>query len=606
MMTGQSDDDPSSSHIQEQEIEDISSSSGNNSDSDSQGSFQPTHQPIKILWDSSHHHNQPQSLPSFQGEAATLKDIGNQLLKSGDAHGSLKCYAEALEILSGNNNNDDEIAKLQSILYSNQAVAFSKLHQYTIALQSASQAHSLNPSWPKPLHHIARAYLHLNNPRAAVKACLDGEKLVPISSEGLSEFTALMEEAVVAAQWYDGIELEVRCAGDDAWLGGPAPHVPELDGPEDDDGDGGGGGGVYHLDQDTCHHPALLETQHQDVGSGALAVTTTISGTDASNTDALVSWNYSSKRRKTSFRSIKDAVAAARDGDRILLRSGIHNGMGESITIHKRVLIMGEGSLGDTVIDQRANCPTFRCVRGGVTIKNIDIDQTGFREAVLLEKGGVVLIDGCRIKCSGDVAVDIGDEAQPTLSHCIITAKKAGVRAFGSSKVKLTNCIIEKCGHQGVRAQESAVLSASHCLVQECEEEAALTMDTAKLALSNCTLRNNKGPGIDCSGAGEAVLKDTKVRDNVGGVWLWDASRVEMHHCELEGGPSHVVLVDGKKTKIEANQCVIKGSLHVTDAASRGLLSADTGNMFSDPDVPTDFPPESGPFIFVPSPYTRI
>lgn len=438
-----------------------------------------------------------------------------------------------------------------------------------------------------------------------MKACLAGEKLVPISSEGLSEFTALLDEAVVAAQWYDGgIELEVRCAGDDAWLGGPAPHVHELDGPENDDEDGdGGGGGLYHLDQDTHHNPALLETQQQDaVGSGALAVTTT--GT--SSTDAMVSWKYSPKRRKTSFRSIKDAVKAARDGDRILLRAGTHNGMGESITIHRRILIMGEGSLGDTVIDQRANCPTFRCIRGGVTIKNMDIDQTGFREAVLLEKGGIVLIEGCRIKCSGDVAVDIGDQAQPTLSHCIITAKRAGVRAFGSSNVKLTNCIIEKCGHQGVRAQEGAILSASHCLVQECEEEAALTMDTAKLTLSNCTLRNNKGPGVDCSGAGEAVLKDTKVRDNVGGVWLWDASRVEMHQCELQGGLSHVVLVDGKKTKIEATQCVIKGSLHATDAAWRGLLSVDTENTFLDPDVPTDFPPESGPFIFVPSPYTRI
>lgn len=33
-------------------------------------------------------------------------------------------------------------------------------------------------------------------------------------------------------------------------------------------------------------------------------------------------------RQRVSFRSVKEAVAAARDGDQILLLAGIHNGMG--------------------------------------------------------------------------------------------------------------------------------------------------------------------------------------------------------------------------------------------------------------------------------------
>ena len=49
--------------------------------------------------------------------------------------------------------------------------------------------------------------------------------------------------------------------------------------------------------------------------------------------DALATWDYRQtaevrQRRRTSFRSIKEAVTAAQDGDRILLRRGIHNGMG--------------------------------------------------------------------------------------------------------------------------------------------------------------------------------------------------------------------------------------------------------------------------------------
>ncbi len=61
---------------------------------------------------------------------------------------------------------------------------------------------------------------------------------------------------------------------------------------------------------------------------------------------------------------------------------------------------MGEGRLGETVIDQRANSPTFRITRGGVVVKNIDIDMSGFCEAVMVAGGPSVapLIEDCLIK----------------------------------------------------------------------------------------------------------------------------------------------------------------------------------------------------------------
>lgn len=68
--------------------------------------------------------------------------------------------------------------------------------------------------------------------------------------------------------------------------------------------------------------------------AGALA-TLSLSGSGAAGTagDALVSWDYrktaaAQERRRTSFRSLKEAIHAAQDGDRIILRRGTHNGMG--------------------------------------------------------------------------------------------------------------------------------------------------------------------------------------------------------------------------------------------------------------------------------------
>ena len=71
----------------------------------------------------------------------------------------------------------------------------------------------------------------------------------------------------------------------------------------------------------------------------------------------------------------------------------------ESVDIDKRLLIRGEGRLGETQIDQRANSPTFRIQRTCV-IHNLDLDMTGFRECLFV--GGSVsvhpLVSSCKIR----------------------------------------------------------------------------------------------------------------------------------------------------------------------------------------------------------------
>ncbi len=115
------------------------------------------------------------------------------------------------------------------------------------------------------------------------------------------------------------LPLQVRSAGKDAWLCRPAPHVPELDGPEDEDSQGPA----------TTLPPALPDSAGAGVGNLLAAG---VAGGSASG-DPLVAWDYRQtatvlRRRRTSFRSIREAVTAAHDGDRIVLRRGIHNGMG--------------------------------------------------------------------------------------------------------------------------------------------------------------------------------------------------------------------------------------------------------------------------------------
>lgn len=50
-------------------------------------------------------------------------------------------------------------------------------------------------------------------------------------------------------------------------------------------------------------------------------------------------------------------------------------------------------------------------------------------------------------------------------------------------------------------------------------------MDSACVSLDGCSVSGNKGPGLDLSGAGHALVADCTVKGNCGGVFLWDDSK---------------------------------------------------------------------------------
>ena len=74
----------------------------------------------------------------------------------------------------------------------------------------------------------------------------------------------------------------------------------------------------------------------------------------------------------------------------------------------KRILVHGEGGLGDATFDQRANSPAFR-IRRAAVLRNVDVDMTGFREAVLVEGPASLrpLIDACTVRCPACTSQDL-------------------------------------------------------------------------------------------------------------------------------------------------------------------------------------------------------
>lgn len=76
-----------------------------------------------------------------------------------------------------------------------------------------------------------------------------------------------------------------------------------------------------------------------------------------------------------------------------------------------------------------------------------------------------------RRRCSGDDAINVGEQSAPIFSQCKIQAKKCGVKVFGESRPCLQNCILETCGEQALKSFDSSVTTVVRCecsLVCQC------------------------------------------------------------------------------------------------------------------------------------------
>ena len=376
---------------------------------------------------------------------------------------------------------------------------------------------------------------------------------------------------------FDGRMLQVRSAGEEAWLGREAPANPLID----------------EVPEELSMNSLGLDDSG-DVDSGTRAALVAKRKNDA----------IQAGTAQLSFRSIKDAVEEAKDGDRILILRGIHNTGGATIFVNKRILIRSEGTLEETTIDHRGNSPIFRLTRSAV-LQNINIDMTGFRESVFVYGGPEVspIIEHCKFMCSGDGAINVAGRANPIVRRCeIASCKKVGLKLFEQARGEYVDLRITSCQQQAVKLMEKSSGKFYNCSFTKNEEEGVVVMDAAEAVLRDCVVAKNSGPGADVSGKGKIAAENCQIEGNVGGLWLWDSAKAAVSQSTIEGGTSHVILADGDSLP-RVVSCTIEGMIQATEEAWEGICMET--NTLIEPLKSVELPPESGPFHFEPVWYQR-
>ncbi len=234
------------------------------------------------------------------------------------------------------------------------------------------------------------------------------------------------------------------------------------------------------------------------------------------------------------FPTLAEAVAAARDRDRIVVGEGTWAG---PVIIDKAIALEGAGR-DKTIVEVEAavsTAATFGRHSGGARVSGITFRHRGFdagpdRFSALLVRGAEVTMNDCRVADSA--------------GH--------GLAVMEAGRVVATRCLFENNGWDGV-----AVRGAG-----------------SRIEFTECESTGNFGHGYDIWDAGSGAIHGSIARDNSGNGILVDttAEDVVIGDNELRGNREYGIVVSAAASgRVHGNQCRenLLGGMAVRFSAAR-------------------------------------
>ncbi|MCX5113429.1 AAA family ATPase [Streptomyces sp. NBC_00378] len=312
--------------------------------------------------------------------------------------------------------------------------------------------------------------------------------------------------------------------------------------------------------------------------------------------------------RPDGFRTIGEALARARNGAVISVRSGTY---AESLVITVPVTVVAEQSRGsveicpphgsavvlqaeavmltDLVLRGRdEELPVVDAPRGQIAMDGCDI--TGASWTALLARGsGSVALRDCRVRnprgaglvvtsavessaetCTvehlGTSGVVIGERGRITLRGCTIRDARAnGVLANGEGQGSVEECDISSTDKPSIALEEQSTTRILRTVVHDTGVGIHLS-STARTVLEDIRVTGTSGPGIVLSGGTDPLLRRCRTARTKGpGLLVSDRARGTFEDCWLDSAQEAALHVRGSASP------VLTG-LTVRDSVQAGVL----------------------------------
>jgi F-box protein 11 len=213
------------------------------------------------------------------------------------------------------------------------------------------------------------------------------------------------------------------------------------------------------------------------------------------------------------FATVGAAIAAARPGDRILVRPGLYE---EGLVVDKPLEILGDGSAADIEIRARgAAALLFRASIGRVA--NLTLRQTGGKGrwfGVDIAQGRLDLED-CDISSQSSACVAIRDGADPRLRrNRIHNGKMSAVSVSGSALGTLEDNDIAACGRAGVEIRTGGNPTLRRNQIHNNKEAGFLVSDNGLGTLEDNDITGNSFSGVEIQAESDPTVRHNQIRHN--------------------------------------------------------------------------------------------
>jgi F-box protein 11 len=236
------------------------------------------------------------------------------------------------------------------------------------------------------------------------------------------------------------------------------------------------------------------------------------------------------------FRTLGEALRAARTGARILVRPGTYK---ESLVLDRKVELVGDGPSSEIIIESTdSNCLRLTAdmarVRG-LTLRGSAGRTSRERYAVFAAQGQLVL-DDCSITSDSLACVAAGGSGSAAvLRRCVIKGgRSAGVLVYDRAEASLEDCEIAENGLAGVESRQGAHPTLRRCKVRDGKHVGVLVHAQGKATLEDCEIWGHALANVEIRQGGDPHLRRCKVRSGRGaGVLVHDGGLGTLEDCEI-------------------------------------------------------------------------
>ena len=243
------------------------------------------------------------------------------------------------------------------------------------------------------------------------------------------------------------------------------------------------------------------------------------------------------------FATLTEAIASARDRDRIVVAEGIWAG---PVLVDKAITLEGAGR-DKTIIEAEApvsTAATFGRQASGARISGITFRHRGFdagdnRFSVLLVRGAELTVNDCRVADSAGHGLEVMEAGQVAATRCLFENNgRDGVAVRGAgSRIEFTECESNGNFGHGFDLWEGGTGAIHGCVARDNSANGILVETTGdNIVVANSDLRANREYGIVVSSAGSGRVHGNQCRENLlGGIAVrFAAARVTVENNILE------------------------------------------------------------------------